>query len=359
MYIAVLLSLFSVFLVSQAAKFKISDHILKSYINFAFVFFLLIIFSFSSGYADQENYENLFNVIKSSGEGYFGSQIGLVYFYKFVIYVGLDFSSTLLIIFCLSFVFIHYVVSRFSDNSLFVYILYVIYPFFLDVVQVKQFVCMSLVVFALQFLLKKNGYLTYLLFISIAILFHYAAIFFLPLIFLSRLGFNKLYLVCGLFVLFFFFLVKSGAYDFLIFSETLYFRVKQYLENSPGYGFIVQIFIQTIILLVMIFSRNKLVAAGKDNEFIRAVIYANIYLTILFPFYMINGNFERVYRVMFIPNYIVLINFLGLFSPVRRFSLSITSVLVMITLSLWYLRGILDITLFPILDNNRFIDIFI
>lgn len=358
MYITVLLSIFSIFIVSQAVSVRISERILKSFIGFAFLLLLLVIFSFSTGYTDQENYENLFNIIRSSGEGYFGSQPGLVYLYRFCIYLGLDFESSLIIIFCFGFLFIQSVVSRFSVNSLFVYALYVIYPFFLDVVQVKQFVCMSLVVFALQFTFKRNGFLKYCFFVIVAASFHYVAIFFLPFIFLSRFSVNKLILICGVFVFLFSFLVQTGLYEFLIFSETIYFRVKHYLENAPGYGFVIQIFIQMLILFAILFFRYKLVVAGKDNDFIRAVAYANIYLVILFPFYMINGNFERVFRVMYIPNYIVLANFLALYFPSRKLLLSITSVIFMSALSFWYFYGILDITVFPILDNNWFIDIF-
>mgnify|MGYP000150315452 CR=1 FL=1 len=92
----------------------------------------------------------------------------------------------------------------------------------------------------------------------IAVLFHYMAVFFLPLIFLLRFEVRFVAIFTFFITVFLITMIHFELYTANIFPESIAVRVQQYLDNRPGYGFLVQIFIQSIITVFLYFCYLRL-----------------------------------------------------------------------------------------------------
>jgi hypothetical protein len=357
-YAFVLFFIFICFISSLPKKVMSSDKVYLLLLNAFIIVFFTITFSLGYVNADQDNYRFLFEQIRTGQEASITSQIGLVYLYKLCVLLGLSYNFSLFIIFSIGITLINSTVRKYSSNALLVYILYFIYPFFLDVVQIKHFIAMSLIVFSFRFSFTNNGFLVSLLLLIIASSFHYVAIFFVPLVFVYRYSFKSVFCLSVFVSVIMLFVVKSQLYLYFLTSEILLFRVKSYLENAPKYGFIIQMLIQSFFILCVYLCKRKLDRHKKGNLFFDAIMYANVYLIILFPLYMINGNFDRIFRVLYIPNYMILVSYISLFNVNKRLVLTTASIAFVGALSTWYFNGIYEITIIPILEFNYFFDFF-
>lgn len=351
---------FSVFILSLSTKNEGSQSVVRFSFFLFFVFFMFVLFSLNYKNPDYENYIYLFNNISDGGEGFITSQIGLVYYFKLITYLGLEYRHALIIMFFMSVFLIHSTIVKYSKNHLFVYVLYFVYPFLLDVVQIKQFFTMAILVYSFGFInhYKNNLFPLFLTFFGS--LFHYVAILFIPFYFL-RMELKKVFIFSLASVVLISFVVKLKAYEFLIVSPGLSLRIAQYLENGPGLGFLVQVFIQ-IFLLFLVYKANKRISQSDFSKkiliFSHTVLLLNVYLLILIPFYAINGNFERVYRVMWIPNYVLLTIYASALKIREVVKFSILSLFFVLALSAWYLRELLDLLIEPVFEFNYFFDFF-
>lgn len=91
-------------------------------------------------------------------------------------------------------------IHKFSSKKSLVAACYFIFPFVFDAIQLRNFMALSLIIFALRFLIRNNKFdwLKYLILNIIAISFHTFAIiclFFLLLNFISK---KRLYIICTL-----------------------------------------------------------------------------------------------------------------------------------------------------------------
>lgn len=328
------------------------DKVFFIFLVFFIVTFLLVIFGFGYENVDRDNYVLLFDEIKEGGSGFITSQIGLVFLFKVFVLIGLSYQASIIIIFLIGISFIHAFVSKYARSVPLVYLFYFIYPFFLDVVQIKHFLAMSILIFASARLFSTGDKFSTLLLFLLAASFHYIAIFFIPFLFLSSLKVRDFTVVVVLSTVVIFFIVKFNLFLIFLSSEAILIRVQSYLDNAPKLGFLVQVLIQIIILLLVLKLRGKIGRLNVDDKFINFIVYLNIYLLIMLPFYMINGNFERVFRVSYIPNFVYLTLYLMSLDFKYRLLMVLASIGVMITLSSWYFYGILELTVYPIIENN-------
>ncbi|MFQ2807164.1 EpsG family protein [Aeromonas caviae] len=337
---------------------KAVDKVFFSFLVFFIITFLLVIFGFGYENVDRDNYIVLFDEIKRGGGGFITSQMGLVFIFKVFIFLGLSFQTSIILIFLIGIAFIHTFVVKYAKNVPLVYLFYFIYPFFLDVVQIKHFLAMSILIFATARLFSSGDKLPTLLLYLLAACFHYIAIFFIPLLFLSSLKIRLFTTVVIMLTVIIFFIVKYNLFLIFLSSDAILLRVQSYLDNAPKFGFLIQIAIQIAILLFVLQLRNKIDRFYVDDKFINFIVYLNVYLIIMLPFYMINGNFERVYRVSYIPNFVYLTLYLMSLDFKDRLLMILTCMGVMIALSSWYFSGILDLTIYPIIQYNYFFDFF-
>ena len=157
-------------------------------IAFLFLVFMWLLFWGNYKNADYINYYNFFISYTFGGNIILSSEIGYQLLNKVIAYFTNDFAVFRLIISLLGLGLISSTVEKYTKYTGIVYVLYFIYPFLLDIVQIRNFLAMSIFIFSIRYLIseKKEDNFKYILCILIASSIHYAAILYLPLIFISK-----------------------------------------------------------------------------------------------------------------------------------------------------------------------------
>lgn len=317
--------------------------------------FMWVLFWGNNENPDYLNYKTLYDMVSYSGVGYSTSQIGFVLIMKFALLLGFEYHHFLMLISFVGMYLIYDTVKRYSNKPQLVFLLYFIHPFLLDVVQIKHFLAMSIVVYSFRYLEQEgiSHSIRYVIGVFVAFSIHAISIVFLPIIFIKKVKINKLYkmvilvLLIGIPLVYtnFFQLVSSWFVDIQ--------RVEHYFLDKPRFGFFIQFFIQGFIFLLVFYSKNVLERHQESNKFMDLIYRANLYLLILFPLYMINGNFERGFRMIMILNYIILSNFYSISKKKERLSILVLILTFVFLLFMYYIfMHNKDTVFFKIFENN-------
>lgn len=281
---------------------------------FAFIVLLLILMGGNTKNPDYYSYEILYynygNVVSAD----FGYRILCAIFRN----LGINYEGFRIIISLIGFYLINITIKKYSANKIFVYLLYAIYPFLLDVVQIRNFLMTSIVIYAMSYLVKKSGKSTikYILFILIASSIHITALVYLPIALILYLDKNIF------FKLFIFYIIIIGILaginkDILeIIANKIInaldlddSRFIMYSSIKTQYGYLLYWSLQFLTYAIIkssksICNKNKLVDEHK-NKFVDLVYVINLYLLIFLPFYVFEITYHRFARNMMILNYIV------------------------------------------------------
>jgi hypothetical protein len=333
----------------------------RNYLLFLFLFILMWLI-FAGGY-NNADYDNYLLVYRAVGDGLVidFSQPG----YYFLLYVfnvlGFDYQSFLFFVSFFGLSLIGLSLSKLTNKINFIFPLYFIYPYLIDVVQVKHFLASSFIIYGFSCVAKKDKFSGYKFLISMALAssMHYMSIFFMPFyIFRNKSQrFVLMMVMAALPFLIYFIYASFGELASLLVGAD---KVNFYFENKPGLGILIQIFIQLLFLLIIFYHVKKLTSFNLNVDFADLVLKINIYLILLIPFYLINGTFERVFRATLILDY-------ALFSlSIYKMNLNGRVVnmvgLFMATLFLFYwniYKLNSDYAFYSIFEHNIFVDAFV
>jgi hypothetical protein len=309
--------------------------------------------------ADYLNYSNLFDLVSITNEGYSTSQVGLVLLFRFLSLFKLNYAQALAILSFLGLSLIWSTIRLYSPKPQFVLILYYIYPFLLDVVQVKHFLAMSIILFSLRYLDMEKGFWKYLVGIVVASFFHIISLVYLPFVFFRRIKYKSLFYFILIYIIITIPLAYTSIFEMIATSIVSDKRIAGYFDNRARLGFFIQFFIQGIFLLTVHASRNFLMLKNRSSSFVDLVYRLNLYLIILFPLYVINMTFTRGFQILLLPNYIVYSIVLATMKPKGRFLL-ITVFLIIVVLMFIYNIYIPHkyTVLIPILSENMIVNNF-
>lgn len=241
--------------------------------------------------------------------------------------LGFNYVMFRIIISALGIALIHNTVKKIIDNQSAFYLLYLIYPFLMDVVQVRNFLAMAIFVFAIPYLIsdKKWSSHKYVLLILLATSVQVASIVYLPLVYFVKkkrtILFKLLFfeLILSLIIISLSPTMLDGLSRFLI-STISGFNDKfaAYGFRQTNLGYLLYWFIQfTNFTLVywsnknFKFSKNKINKSGVgiDNQdksdieiygiqkrYMELMVWVNMYAFLFLPFYVFQSTFERFMR---------------------------------------------------------------
>ena len=246
-----------------------------------------------------------------------GNHTGFLLFIFEVIFKNIGFSFQLFrtLELFLALLLISSTIKFYTKNALFPFLLFLIYPFLLDVVQVGNFLSYSIILFALRFLEQKTfkGAVKYIVFVLIASQFHILAIAYL-LFLLSYIKRCKTVVILSSIISII--LVASIQslplyikYIPLIKSRST--QIEYYLTYNQG--FVNGAITYTILLIAcLLASYYKFYIIKKSHNYlingrISETTLKILTLVICFvPFILINSEFVRLIRNMWIIFYIIL-----------------------------------------------------
>ena len=142
-----------------------------------------IIIAYSRGNTDYTIYRDMYDATISLGVGaYPDLEYGQRLFYTIGGFLNLNYDQFLLVYVSLGFLILIKGLMLLTNRLKITLILYFIFPFLFDVVQIRNFFAMSVLVYAFHFLLlenEKGSTIKYLIIVLFAGLFHNISFFFL------------------------------------------------------------------------------------------------------------------------------------------------------------------------------------
>ncbi len=287
---------------------------------FLFVIMAIFVSSITIG-PDVDNY-----LFAYSAKYYVTKDFGLSILMDYSKKIGLNFYEFkyIYVFICISLLFcgLKIIIPNISK----VILIYLFFPFLLNVVQIRNFFIISFIILAFAISSRiKNIFLSYVLwmfFILVAATQHIAALCYLPFIFVRDKGTLLFKIMPIMFLL-------SIAAQFLfqsafssIMQQFLFFfdsssRFDQYSEKTSHYGS----FILMLETLGMIFIANKvcfinnfLTLFGNENLFVKnnsdisnRIRNLFLYSSLFWPLYIWGGSFSRLMQPEFILMYVLIV----------------------------------------------------
>lgn len=259
-----------------------------------------------------------------------GVEFGYYFLVKIFNFLGFSYSTFRMILSIIGILLIDQTVSKLIKNKSPFYLLYFIYPFFMDVVQIRNFLAMALFIFSAPYLTsnKKTDLLKFLVIMFIASSIHLISVFYFPLAFFVKFFKNKKNILFKIlfteFVVFLIF-ISSNEYLFNHFSNFLFsvinsfdYRANFYFYKQTRLGFLYLWFLQLMNFTLSYYSyslykrrlknlreANKLSTTRKKSEFeisnfqlkfLEIVFLINLYAFSFLPFYVFQYSFSRLMR---------------------------------------------------------------
>lgn len=300
--------------------FNIVESFKKKKIKLISIFCILIfilIYGANNYNPDYFNYLDMYNQVKAVGIGTSrGRDIG----YKLLMYVaiklGFQFQTFLIILSVLCFLVLSEIIKKYSYNNNYVYLLYFIYPFLLDVVQVRNFLLMCIVTYSVHILVeeKKHSKIRFLILMLLALTIHSSAILYFPLILIKLEKKDIVIKVMTIYMLLFclVMIINGNRIPFIqeiisLFTDNLY--VISWFENATNFGYLLFWAIHIFCFLLIKWSRKLIenrieIKEHIDYKFINYTYWIIFVGFIWFPFYMVSIEFTRIIRNLFILIYI-------------------------------------------------------
>ena len=313
------------------------------------VIFLSYLVSVSSNVPDFSNYEYIYQHIIPTelfgmGKGWYfinniGRQNNLTY---------LQFK-TILILIGLTLLFLTF--EYFAKNSSnYVWGMYLLYPAFLDIVQTRFFLAISISVFGLIFLTQKNiwGTIMFFCFVTVATCIHNSNAFYylfllIPVIEKNKKIFSRLIIFSTLLLI----PLKNVLLSFI--SSFASLRQSYYFDNNSGIGIVLLYDVIMIIFFLLTDALNNQILASpeiskKEKSVSKLAMDINMILLLLIPSSIVASEFLRLQRIGWIFVYIQLAILVCHKKEIDIKGISINNRLFGFLLSLFGLIGLILIT---------------
>ncbi len=254
---------------------------------------------------------------------------------------------------------------RYLDgNRHFGMVLYMGYPFFMDAIQIRNFVAISIVLYSLRYLVStdKMDTLKYIVLVLVACSFHAVSMLFLLFLIYqlkNKKIVNKLLFFIGCVLFFVTYRYGNFVYSFFIhilFTE----RGLGYITTRTGISWagVSLLYITNLIILMCLNTVSK---KKSDDDGMIVIDYlwkSNCCLMIFLPLCLININYYRIFRNIYTLNiipYILIIQTLSRKSLYRYFFVA-SALMLMFA---WYIYDCMLLNDFervvqPIFEHNIF-----
>lgn len=301
---------------------KVTHKRIRGFLPIVTLIYIIILMGGNGSNPDTTIYYNMYN------SGYF--------FYKDIGFgividfckktLGLNIEQFRLVMAVLGLSIMHKVVNKYVLNPMTYYFLYFLYPFMMDVVQMRNFLMMCVMMVAFDALLdrSKKGIVKFLILNLVAASLQKTALVYLPLVFIHRVDKKKfvkclfgmaavISLVCG-----FNESVVNSIAGFLLsnISDNLSGSAGFFVRNT-NFGWLILWGEQVVNVLLVYWSKRMTekyetqyrkntclfkVEYNRIIDFYDFLLWVNIYLFIFCPLYVLNINFYRIMRNIMVIN---------------------------------------------------------
>lgn len=285
---------------------KVKKSTIKKWVFFIMFIFMWILFGWNYNNADYSNYKDVYNYIGANGN-YLGIEPGYVFTCKLGNLIGLNYNNFLIVYSLIGLILIANSIKKYTKNYIGVFILYFIYPFFLDIVQTRNFMAMSIIIYSIRYLIdyKKYNWIKYGCLVLIASSFHITALFYFSFLLIYIKNNKKLMIIA---IIFNGILLVTESFMPIILSRIV--KHKSYniyfTQGTQIYTKVAFIIYLAMNLLLAYYSYKSIKINKRNNyqvNFAEIMMKINIIILIVYPFLCIDVDFVRLYRNILPLNY--------------------------------------------------------
>ena len=348
-------------------------------ISFCLIILMCVLMGANTNNPDYNTYETIFNL------GAVPPDPGFFLIIKLFRFLGLNYETFRLVLSIFGIVLIHQTLNKLTSNYSYFYVLYFIFPFFIDIVQIRNFLEMAIMIYAMPFLLQDTlkGYIKYTILIIFAASIQITAILYLLFLLINIV--KRFTIIKYIFVIviisaitislnrsFFIGIVNQLSTNFGYYDE----RINYYSEvlTRNGYFFYWGVQLCFLYITKILFSgtnnlKNQNVIEGKRemqinkltqnenyvNSFCELVFWANIISLIFMPTYVLQALYFRLFRNLVPLNYIAIISSLQYLPPKSLKKITITLALFGLSIVLFYVdigKPFYETIIIKIFENN-------
>lgn len=294
---------------------------IKNFLTIAMFIILIVIMGANTQNPDTTIYEEyIFNKNEFFSKD-FGFGILVSIFKK----MNLDYYALKMFVSVVGFILINHTLKKYVEDYKPFFVLYIIYPYFFDVVQVRNFLAMSIFIYSIPYLLEdtKKGNIKYFVLVLLAATIQKTALIYLPILFVRKIN-NQKYSK-KLFGVIIVISILISIYRPLLnsFISFLINNVSGYLEGlgtklsiQTNFGWIVQwgiqftnyYFINAGRNIIYKFSSEDSSISDKTNKmkkYSTLILNINYYMFLFLPLYILTPTFARIMRNVLVLNYVV------------------------------------------------------
>ncbi len=277
--------------------------------------YLWILFAFSYGNADYFNYQFQYQMYGAGFEFDKIQNVGFKFICKIANDIGLDYQTFLIIEATIILAILFGVIIKFSDNPWVVTVLFIVYSFPIDTVQVRMFLGRSVVLLGLTIFLSAKSKLIkcigMIVCTLIGALIHVSLFAYLLFFLISFLEEKYLkFWIIGIVVLEFVMFRNFQTIALLVTSTS---NVNEYMSKSVSVAYVIFVISYMFVNYIISYScyrisQKKDVVDSKRSSFIDFVFRINTLLLIFVPLACVANDFFRLFRISCFLNYIVISN---------------------------------------------------
>ena len=339
-------------------------------IGVLFLVFCWMLFWSNDYNPDYTAYLMAFN--KQLSYGYF--EVGFIYLMKISKNIGMSYNVFLMFWSAIGLIFIHKTVARYTDNYNLVYVLYFLMPFFFNTIIVRNFMVMAVFIYSTKYLLvdTRLSKIKYCLILLLASTIHAASFAYVPLVFLNvrkRNFFTTLLVIFSFLASFIvFFLNRNFNFIINIVQNTTIKQIGIYLKSTARFGFVIfwgahivnwamaYISLKSCAINIKAITENQNVYDNIKFQFVRLNYFIHKVYFVLFPFMMVNSNFNRLLNNIMLLNYIsIAITLRIIINKKERIRYIIALLIYIIFVFVYYSILNFNFVSRPILENNIFV----
>lgn len=285
-------------------------------IGYSFILaFMWILFALNTVNVDMDGYRRIYEFCESS-KHYSGVEIGFTFLMNVSNRLGFTYAQFWGIVATFILFVISWFIERYAINKIYVVLLFLLYPYIVDITVIRNFIAMAIVLWAIHFLIKeeigKRDIVKYIVSVFVASLFHRIALVYLLLI-MIKFEYSKLKYYINILILIesVFIFVFTDIFKVL---ERFIPKLSVYLESGlQGTKFYTKIFLFLYLVLMIAFEKYVFLhpTKFKNNEhaiFNKQALKILRVTDLFIPICVFEMDFYRIPRNMLLIFYIVMCN---------------------------------------------------
>ncbi|WP_040194944.1 EpsG family protein [Clostridium culturomicium] len=227
--------------------------------------------------------------------------------------IGLSYNMFRVLISIIGYTLITVTLKRYTPYTNLIYILYFIFPFLNDAIQIRNFLSMSIIIYSIRYIIedKKFNSIKYIFGIFLASTIHISSLFYILFLPIKKVNRKILFGVTTYFAVILVALAYTDFYLYLVGIITENDRILRYFDRRTTWGLILVfgILIMFYLTFYVMYKRCRTDTDSLiDTKFMNLLLKMNIIMLSIAPLLVYDFNFIRMYRNILPLNYIVFVH---------------------------------------------------